>query len=55
MDKNDNQTEQKRIMTEKIKRYYNQVKYGCNRDLCYNKFCFKSKGKIKKFVYRAKL
>ena len=44
MEKNDIQSEHKKKLMEKIKRYYNQIKFGCYRELCYNKYCLKSKG-----------
>ncbi len=35
--------EQKRKIMENVKKYYNQLKFGCYRDICYNSFCQKSR------------
>ena len=44
MEINSNKLEEdKRKLKDSIIRYFNQLKSGCYRDLCYNKYCFKSK------------
>jgi hypothetical protein len=31
---------------ENCKLFFNQLKFGCGRKFCYNKFCFKNSSKI---------
>lgn len=33
-------------LKETIKKYYEQIKKGCYRSVCYNEFCKKSVGNI---------